>query len=967
MRALPRKTVDLHSDEGKTSRSMYVLAYALSSMRAYPLRAFSLLLTLSLATSMIGSIMIWSDTGIAVSINSYFDSRSFQMAIETSPGQTALINDAEEYVQSSPYVDHTLRLNSTVGLVFGTGLPNKTVYGLQMPVYSHEMKDCEVIFVNNMFLREVADEFDYEGSFELHTGEVLVSVQCARYIYEVFGIPVIINSTIDIEVLTRRGISVVNELSTLGRVSLRNLRVVGIYEVKNYNSIIAQTFPSRLRSNYDYVNFYYSVLGIYDSVMLLSSSIDVSKLPDVGFFGAQVYVRVSPASLIAGGSAKIAANLLALKTSVEAHYAVSVTGLEEILYLQTVINTYASSTYLALLNTPVFMLALFLAVSAAHSFMRSRRFEVSVLRSKGASSAQVYGVFTIEAAILFLASMLLGLLFSVLISALILSTNAFLVFDWSSYQSYLYNTVLKPETILYCFLLCILPSLLVILYFSRRAAATEIGVSLVDSQETVSRSDKSNLFAVVVSIVLFVMVLSMSLLLSNPLLVVYELVLGTIAWFFMAYNGSQFFRTIFANITSRLAFLLGEKGNIAAINLKMRRGHVVSLMVILSLSLSSTIAFAVQANSFHADLQREISYAIGADLRVSCTPRPFDFANTIEGYPGVNRAMPVLTTSAQNGLDAITLVGVNGVDYSEIGNFDALDLNGEDLTKLLIRLASVENGVLLSEYHARRWNKTIGDDVVLRVSGAISPVMMTFRLVGLIFSAPGLGCASTEDAKGITLSSSLGFQTRLSGFGIANIDYLSGHTGIETANLFFADLAFMTDHEYLVRSLAALPSVNAVTPETFDLKASSFQTAVFLSNVEGLLSIGFVMCFILTMFALTLFLGSIVHERVRDYAILRAVGFSRPQLTRVVMSEFVGVVVASLALSVVLGTLFGHLMSLILFTTSPFSRVLEPTIVFPIGPLTVILLIEMMAMIIGAYFPARDASLTDPAVVLRNL
>ena len=88
---------------------------------------------------------------------------------------------------------------------------------------------------------------------------------------------------------------------------------------------------------------------------------------------------------------------------------------------------------------------------------------------------------------------------------------------------------------------------------------------------------------------------------------------------------------------------------------------------------------------------------------------------------------------------------------------------------------------------------------------------------------------------------------------------------------------------------------------------------------------------------------------------------------RVVLSEFTGIVFASLTLSLVLGTLFGYVMSSIIFSMSPFARTLPAVMTFPIGFLTAILLLEIVAMIAGAYFPAREAAKTDPAVVLRNL
>jgi ABC-type lipoprotein release transport system permease subunit len=51
----------------------------------------------------------------------------------------------------------------------------------------------------------------------------------------------------------------------------------------------------------------------------------------------------------------------------------------------------------------------------------------------------------------------------------------------------------------------------------------------------------------------------------------------------------------------------------------------------------------------------------------------------------------------------------------------------------------------------------------------------------------------------------------------------------------------------------------------------------------------------------------------------------------------------------------------------PFSRTLVGTTSIPWNFLFIVLIIEIITMIIGAYLPAREASRTEPAVVLRNM
>jgi ABC-type lipoprotein release transport system permease subunit len=76
---------------------------------------------------------------------------------------------------------------------------------------------------------------------------------------------------------------------------------------------------------------------------------------------------------------------------------------------------------------------------------------------------------------------------------------------------------------------------------------------------------------------------------------------------------------------------------------------------------------------------------------------------------------------------------------------------------------------------------------------------------------------------------------------------------------------------------------------------------------------------------------------------------------------------SSLVVSLILGALLAYVNGFFLFQMSPFSRTLAATITVPMNFLLTVLAIQIAAMIIGAYIPAREAGRTDPAIVLRNL
>ncbi|MFX1580319.1 MAG: FtsX-like permease family protein [Promethearchaeota archaeon] len=948
----------------------YGISYALSALRANPFRALSLALTLSLGISLFASTMVWGDTGIYVSIYEYLDGHAYQLKIDSDPGVPQAVVQAQSYLNQSQFVEETHRINSTVGLVWGTNLSDSTHYGIDDTVYSHGMKDCRVVFVDNAFLNRTSFEFVYDGAFELGENEIIVSRLFIHYVEEVFDVQLHINDTIDVELLLGSAPSVSAPLSSLGRYSATDLKIVGIFDLRFFGSMIERALPSYPggRENYDHTNLRYDVMGLRDSILMRIDQIPAGSLSADGFFPETMLVRASASALASDGPKHVAKNLMELVIRTDEKYNITWDGQDKINELQAVVDTYVSTLDLSILALPIILLALFFSVFAADTFMAPRSVEVGIIRSKGASYSQVSSVFLWESAVIAVLSVALGILFSVLFAPLIPSTTSFMSFDWSVYTFYLSNTVVSLNTILRAIGLTVLPSLLFILYLARRAASTEISLTLAEVSEDPTETSEAHGFTIGLSIFLLGLVVVMMFLLpKHPILFLMELSMGTAAWFFIAYNGSRISRSGLASISKKLSFILGQKNLISAGYLKMRKGRIIPLMVVLALTMSSTIAFAVQSESLRVDLGREVTYALGSDLRVDSTVREFNFTHDLENYTGISSAMPVLGTWARLGPDELSIEALYPLEYASIGKFDASSFPDSSPTNILSALAEVHNGIIISEYHSARWNKTAGDTLTLEMSGVGATQFVEFQVVGVVFSAPGFGYASHTDIPSSSLGAGFGFSSGYDGFALANLDFVSGVIQEEGATLFMADLTENANRTLLLEELSGLSGMTANTPETFNLKEHSLQTALFLNTIEGLFSIGFVMSLTLSVFALSISLGSVVRERRKEYAVMRAIGGSKGQIVSMVFSEFSGVVIASLVLSLFLGALFGYVMGFLVNVMSPFSRTLSATIAFPINFLVFVLFIEILTMTIGAYLPAREAARTDPAVVLRNM
>jgi putative ABC transport system permease protein len=709
-------------------------------------------------------------------------------------------------------------------------------------------------------------------------------------------------------------------------------------------------------------------MGLRDSVMILDSAIPTGFLDPDGWFPAHSLVRTNGDGLLAGGPSKISESIRTLATRVEEQYAVEAAGLDHASQLQWIVNSYLNSVSYSMLNLPIFLLALVLSIFAADTFMAPRSTEVGVLRSKGASSGQIYGIFLWESFFLALLSLILGVFLATVFAALIPATTSFMTFDWALYEFYWLNSVVRIDTLVTAVLLCIIPPMVFILYLAKKAAQSEIGSVMEDAAEKMAPEEAAYAFTFGASIALLAIVVFAALFFPrNPLILLFNLGLATAAWFFIAYNGSRLSRVGLARVSSRLSFALGQKNRIAAAYLRMRRGRIIPLMLVLALTISTTIAFSVQAESLRTDLEREVDYAVGADMRIETNPLPFNYSETLEAYNQVSHATPVYRALGRIGSDELTVTALNIAKYSLVGHFDETSFPSGNAAEVLENLGNLENGIIISSYHADRWNKTIGDLVRIEVSGVGITREIYFNVTGLAYTAPGFGYSWRGYIPPSRFGAGFGFQSKNGGFVLANIDFVTAELEKSATDLFMASMDEEADSAAFADLLMTDSSVVVYTPEAFDLKEHSYGTSLFLNTIEGLFSIGFVMGLVMSLFALSLFLGSIVRERRKEYAVLRALGGSRRQVVSMVFSEFSGVVLAALVVSLVLGTILAYVNGFFLFQMSPFSRTLAASITVPMNFLLIVLVTEILAMIIGAYFPAREAGRTDPAIVLRNL
>ena len=956
--------------------SVWALSYALTSLRNYPLRNLGIALILAIGVALPTTVFVWADTGTQMVVHDYFDEATYQMSLQLKPNALydwRMLDDILTTAEEHPFIQDVHRVISTAGILANETLPEWSSYDINGLNYAYGIKDMRTILTTNQILANWSREFTWEGTFSLSSGEVLVSQGFVDYTHDVHGITLEIGNQIDIDMIghDQRDPGRIPR-SGLYVVPVDNLTIAGIYQARPVRSQLKDSFPSIMRLNWDPMALNSDpVLGLDDSVMILYDDVGEALAEEIGawgYFKFAILLRASESALIAAGPADIGDNLVAFKSTYEeAFRAYLVSGLRDIWRLEASINTFLQSQVLTVIAFPVLIMSLMLTVFTSETSVSRRKGEISALRSKGASFNQVFATFMWESLFLSFIGLGVGIGMSFVMAPLIGSSVDLFVFDFALYGSYISNLSIPLLAIIIATAIAMYLPAAYLLHVARRIDVSEVGQPMTEHAETGAEESSITRYALGLAAVLTVLVFLPIVVAPTGTAAVGEILIATLLLFVAAYLGSRTMRLVTAKLSGGTNFILGEKALYMSQSLRKRKGQFIPLLVILTITLTTTTMMLVQTSSFEATMANELAYSIGADMRIESDPKALNFNETLRNYPGVLEATPVLETWAQIGTNRFFLEGVDALSYLRVGSFSENSFVGNDSASVLTALEAQPNGIVISQYYSELWNKTIGDSILVYYGGANETRVGGFQIVGLVISAPGFGVAATQDLAGASFASQFGFQVGQDGFALVNLHYLSEVASLQMTDLFFVDITCYTDVAPMITSLEQEKNLNVYTPETFDVNTQSTSIRLFLSGIQGLTTISYILCAAMGLSAIALFLGSAVLERRSEYAVFRAMGGTERQVISMVFGEFAGSVVAAISISVILGFVFGYAMSIMTFGISPFTPVLPEILAYPFMMMLVTIAAESAVMLASCYIPAKRAGSVDPATALRNL
>jgi putative ABC transport system permease protein len=340
----------------------------------------------------------------------------------------------------------------------------------------------------------------------------------------------------------------------------------------------------------------------------------------------------------------------------------------------------------------------------------------------------------------------------------------------------------------------------------------------------------------------------------------------------------------------RLGSLAARLAPLVASVLARRRRALARAVALTALAVGFAVSTAVFNTTYNAQSQIDAELTNGADVAaVGVAGRPAgQRLAELSRLPGVTAAEPMMHRFAYVGSDLQDMYGVDPRAIGRATDMSDAFFGGGNSARTLAALASIRDGVLVSEETVSDFQLQPGDTLNLRLQSAADHQyhVVPFRFVGVAREFP----TAPRDS-----------------FLVANADYVAERTGDAAAEIVLVRAS--GDPEPVATAarkvFADAPGVRVTSVgETLRLISSSL-TAI---DLRGLTTLELTFAVVAVIAAAALLFGLDVAERRRGFAVLALLGAKRNEIAAFLWSEALVVVGAGLAAGVAIGLVVAYIL-----------------------------------------------------------
>ncbi len=841
---------------------------------------------------------IWTNTSQKIIADDYIETLDYEMFISTF--KTNAMGEVYEFVFYDPLVKQADWIYPTVALF---NFEDKNASYRWYPEENQEnvtnpLSLSSAFVVSSRSIDRIKLNLEIEGNATLNSGEILVSYTQAKQLEKVYDETISPGYVLNVAITRRIPNTDEGEHTMqyydIEETSYENYTISGIYNYVGHNSIIERLIGGGSEGTGGI---------ILDSILFPAedmAEVDLFLMDSNGIL-PRLLIKTNAQILREGGISQMPDNLFALKERIEIRYYHSFCYIlsQEI---QTMVDEYRRSFSATSLFLPTIASAILLTVLSTQITIKRRREEIAFLRSRGAASGQIIGLFFGEFILISSVSLVLSIGFGILIAALVPSFGHDGLFNKILFMRYFQYLEISPYEIeiLAVLVLGIYLGVTLINVISYvRKDIQEAFLITRKGQQIVSLSMKLAAFALTIAGFIFLYLDYMTLakqsysfsfsLVSASSKTLYVFI-GVI--FFGCYFVSFGLNYLLKNIEGIYKRIFKKRSFFIFRNIKRARKSLTDLTFFLVLMVCLLSSFIMLRSTTINNIKSEDAYRRGSDIRIqSILPvNILEYEEMISSIPGIEKTLGFYSIVASVGYQDVEVFGINPIDYLNIGRWIDESFPEVNADNALADLGSNRTGIILSKYISERLGFSVGEPMfVTDFRGG--PFKIPFNVSAVIDSAPGLGVAHGHDPK----------MNRITNEWVLVNKEVFTSLGVENGTLFLADVSDGTDIEAIVDQIKALNPLFIVNPEKINPGYIGYFITNYIPPITVILLIGAIFINIIAIVYVVISTEFILEQRRREYAVLMALGGRQSNIRRQLIYEISLFILVTIIVGIPLG------------------------------------------------------------------
>ena len=976
-----------------------------------------IIIGLVFSMSILFTSSIWTNTTQKIIADDYIETLDYEMFISTF-----LINamdEVYEFVFYDPLVKQADWIFPTVALFnyedkdpFYRWFPEENQENITNP-----LSLSSAFVVSSRSIDRIKLNLEIEGNATLNSGEILVSYTQARQLEKVYNETIspgyVLNVAITRKIPNTDEGEHTMQYYDIEETRFENYTISGIYNYVGHNSIVERLVGGGSEGAGGI---------ILDSILFPAedmTGVDLFVMDSNGIL-PRLLIKTNAQLLREGGIAQMPDNLLALKERIEIRFFHSFCYIlsQEI---QTMADEYRRSFSATSLFLPTIASAIFLTVLSTQITIKRRREEIAFLRSRGASSGQIIGLFFGEFILISSVALALSVGFGIFIAALVPSFGHDGFFSTTLFLRYFQYLEISPYEI-EIFAVLVLGiylgvTLINVISYVRKDIQESFLITR-KGQQIISLSMKLVAFALIIAGFIFLYLDYLALagesytfnfnLISASSKTLYVFI-GVI--FFGCYFASigvnyllkgiegiykRIFKrksyVIFRNIKNTRKSLtvipiinsfirgvfygchfasLGVNYLIKSIekifrgkdffifrNIKRTRKSLADLTFFLVLMVCLLSSFIMIRSTTIHNLEAEDDYRKGSDIRIqSVLP-----VNISEYEEKINSISGIEKTLGFYSM--VASIGYQNVEVFGIDAIDYLDIGSWIDESFPETNADEALTTLGANQTGIILSKYISERLGFSVGKTMfvtdfrgGPFYMRFNVSAVIESAPGLGIAHGHDPKMNRITNE---------WVLVNKELITG-LGVKNGTLFLANVRDGEDVEAIANQIRALNPLLNVNPEKINPNYIGYFITGYIPSITVVLLIGAIFVNIMAIMYVVISTEFILEQRRREYAVLMALGGRQSNIRKQLIYEISTFILTTIIVGIPLGIITTLMGMSFLKPLLISQEVVAMTLHIDVVSLLIMIVTLIIAAVLGIIRPIRKQMKHDIVHELRAI